>query len=68
MTESEARRAIIVFQRQKIKCAAEKYARPSGEARIRLGSAETETRVTWEKEAESSGWMQSGGHCGWLRR
>lgn len=44
MTESEERRAIIVFQRQKIKRVAEKYARPSGEAHIGLGSAETKRR------------------------
>ena len=44
MTESEERRAIIVFLRQKIKCVAEKYARPSSEAHIRLGNAETKRR------------------------
>lgn len=41
VTESEERQAIIVFQWQEIKSVAEKYARPSGKAHIRLGSAET---------------------------
>lgn len=41
MTESEERQAIIVFQWQEIKSVAEKYARPSGKAHIRLGSVET---------------------------
>lgn len=41
VTESKGRRAIIVFQRQEIKRVAEKCAWPSGDACIRLRSAET---------------------------